>query len=238
MATSGFGVARRPREPVVGGRTDPGGTDRDLVRRFADGRDEAAFEALFRRHAALVLGAARRVLGHTQDAEDVCQATFLLLAKKAATQAWQPSVAPWLHRTAHHLALKARTASARRARREGKAARREPANPLADMTGQELLAVLDAELLALPEPLRAPLVLCYLQGATRDEAAERLGCPLATLKKRLERGRDRLHAALVRRGLGLSTVLLGTLLVRQTSAAVPESLLVSTARAAAAVAGG
>jgi RNA polymerase sigma factor (sigma-70 family) len=238
MATIGFGVGRRSRGPVEPGRTDTAGTDRDLLRRFADGRDESAFEVLFRRHGALVLAAARRVLGQTSDAEDVCQAAFLLLAKKAATQAWQPSVAPWLHRTAHHLALKARTAAVRRARREGKAARPESANPLADMTGQELLAVLDAELLALPEPLQAPLVLCYLQGATRDEAAERLGCPLATLKKRLERGRDRLHAALVRRGLGLSTVLFGTLLIRQTTAAVPETLLATTARAAAAVASG
>ena len=76
-------------------------------------------------------------------------------------------------------------------------------------------------LVALPDPLRAPLVLCYLEGMTRDEAAERLGCPLATLKKRLERGRDRLHDALVRRGLGLSAVMFGSLLVGRSATAVP-----------------
>ena len=105
------------------------------------------------------------------------------------------------------------------------------------MTGQELLAVLDEELLALPESLRAPLVLCYLEGATRDEAAERLGCPLSTLKKRLERGRDRLHAALVRRGLGLSAALLGTLLAGSASA-VPLVFISKTIHAAAALAAG
>ncbi|HKB01910.1 MAG TPA: sigma-70 family RNA polymerase sigma factor, partial [Gemmataceae bacterium] len=194
--------------------------------------------ALVRRHGAMVLAAARRVLGNAHDSEDVCQAAFLLLAKKAGSGRWGPSVAPWLHRTAHLMALKARRTAARRARSEGRAARPEPTNPLAEMTGQELLAVLDAELLALPESLRAPLVLCYLQGATRDEAAERLGCPLSTLKKRLERGRDRLHAALARRGLGLSAVLLGTLLIRQSMHAVPATLVGQTTQAALAVTSG
>jgi hypothetical protein len=110
---------------------------------------------------------------------------------------------------------------------------------LAEITGQELLTVLDEELLILPERLRAPLVLCYLQGATRDEAAQRLGCPLATLKKRLERGRARLHAALVRRGLGLSTVLLGTLLSEQSAnAAATIGLARKTAQAALALTAG
>src|SRR6478752_900210 len=89
-------------------RTGAPPTDRDLIRRFAADRDEAAFEALFRRHGPMVLAAARRVLGNAHDAEDVCQATFLLLAKKAGTEKWRPSVAPWLHRTAHLMALKAR----------------------------------------------------------------------------------------------------------------------------------
>jgi len=106
------------------------------------------------------------------------------------------------------------------------------------MTAQELLGILDEELLALPEPLRAPLVLCYLEGATRDEAAERLGCPLSTLKKRLERGRDRLHESLVRRALGLSAALLATLLFGQSAAAVPVAAAKKTAHAALALASG
>ena len=162
-----------------------------------------------------------------------------MLARKAATQRWQPSVAHWLHKTAHQLALKARTAELRRACREGKTESRSPANPLAEITGQELLAALDEELLALPERLRAPLVLCYLQGATRDEAALQLGCPLSTLRKRLERGRERLHDAMLKRGLGLSTVLLGTLVTRRSADAAAASLLArKTAKVALAFAGG
>jgi RNA polymerase sigma factor (sigma-70 family) len=214
-------------------------TDQELLQRFTAAQDQSAFESLFRRHGTMVLGVARRALGNAQDAEDVCQAAFLLLVKKAASKRWQPSVANWLFKTAHQLALKARTAAGRRARREGNAVPRSPANPLAEITGQELLVVLDEELLALPEALRAPLVLCYLQGATRDEAARCLGCPLATLKNRLERGRQRLHAALVRRGLGLSAVLLGTLLPHPSASAVATSRLAGkTAEAALALAAG
>jgi RNA polymerase sigma factor (sigma-70 family) len=217
---------------------EPGVTDRELLRRFAGRQDEAAFEALVRRHGSLVLAAGRRALGNAHDAEDVCQAAFLLLAQKASSRRWQPSVAGWLHRTAHLLALKMQTAAARRARREGRAAPRIPADPLAELTGREVLAALDAELAALPEPLRDPLVLCYLEGATRDEAAERLGCPLATLKKRLERGRDRLHAALARRGLGLSSVLLGTLFFGPSAEAGLAALARKTAHTARGLASG
>jgi RNA polymerase sigma factor (sigma-70 family) len=223
----------------LAGRDNGQATDRELLERFATAQDQSAFEALFLRHGSMVLAVARRVVGNAQDAEDVCQAAFLLLAQKAGSQRWQPSVASWLFKTAHQLALKARTAVNRRTRREGGALPRSVANPLTEITAQELLAVLDEELLALPEALRAPLVLCYLQGATRDEAAQSLGCTLATLKNRLERGRDQLHAALVRRGLGLSAVLLGTLLTQQGArAAATIRLALTTAEAALALAAG
>ncbi len=223
---------------LVSTLVDPDLTDLELLRRFVDGRDAAAFEALIRRHGPMVFAAGQRVLGNAHDAEDVCQATFLLLAQKAASRQWQPSVANWLHRAAHLLALKARRAAVRRARREGSAAARALANPRIEKTGQELLAILDEELLALPELLRAPLVLCYLEGATRDEAALRLSCPLTTLKKRLERGRDRLHDALVRRGWSLAAALLGTLLVDSPATAVPVAFAEKTAEAALALAAG
>lgn len=222
----GIGDAvRRHIHQLVGRHNDSQATDRELLQRFITHQDEAAFAALFRRHAAMVLAAGRRVVGNTHDAEDVCQAAFLLLAKKASSQRWQSSVANSLYQTTHLLALKARTAAARRTRREGSVAPRSPSNPLAEITGQELLAALDEELLTLPEPLRAPLVLCYLEGVTRDEAAQRLGCPLATLKNRLERGRHQLQAALLRRGLDLSAVLLGTLSTQQAADAAATSAL-------------
>ncbi|MBN9518437.1 sigma-70 family RNA polymerase sigma factor [bacterium] len=212
-------------------------SDGELLRRFTERRDEAAFETLVRRHAPMVLAAGRRVLGNAHEAEDVSQAAFLILAQKAAARRWGPSVAGWLHRVAHLLAVRARRTATRRARREGVAAAPVPTEPLAEITGRELLAVLDEELLPLPERFRAPLVLCYLQGATRDEAAGRLGCPLSTFKKRLATGRDRLHAALVRRGLGLPAALLVTTLVGRPTAA-PAAFVKNTTQAALALAAG
>jgi RNA polymerase sigma factor (sigma-70 family) len=213
----------------------PGATDRELLDRFARARDELAFEALVRRHGPLVLAVGRRVLGNEADADDVFQATFLLLAQKAGTVAWQGCVAGWLHRTARQLACKARDAAQRRARHERLAPAREGANPLDQITARELLGILDEELLGLPDRYRAPLVLCYLQGATRDEAARELGCPLATVKTRLERGRDRLHRALRRRGLTLSAALTAAgALSGPAEAGAPARAVVRAARALAA----
>jgi RNA polymerase sigma factor (sigma-70 family) len=210
-------------------------SDRELLERFARRQDNAAFEQLVRRHGALVQGVCRRVLGNDADAEDAFQATFLALARKAGSTAWKDSVAGWLHRTAHQLACKARTAASRRARHEKKVPARQPANPLSQLTAQELLGILDEELLKLPERYRAPLILCYLQGATRDEAAHQLGCPPATLKSWLERGRQRLHRAAQRRGLTLTGVLGATaFLVKPNPAAAAVKAAVRTAAAVAA----
>jgi RNA polymerase sigma factor (sigma-70 family) len=176
-----------------------GPCDRELLARFAAG-EQAAFAALFRRHAGMVLGVCRRVLAGEQDAEDACQATFLLLSRKAAAGRWQPSVANWLYLTARRVARNARVTAERRARREQAAAVREAVQPVDRMTGRELLAVLDEELERLPPRYREPLVLCYLQGLTRDEAAAQLGVLPGTLKSQLERGRKHLGDALTKRG--------------------------------------
>src|SRR5436309_1814481 len=124
-------------------------TDRELLQRFSAG-DEAAFAALVRRHSELVMGVCRRSLTTEQDAEDACQATFLILARKAASGRWQPSVANWLHATARRVARNARVAAQRRARREGRAAVPEAGRAVDRMSGGELLTVLDEELDRLP----------------------------------------------------------------------------------------
>ncbi|MFO0807834.1 MAG: RNA polymerase sigma factor [Gemmataceae bacterium] len=175
-------------------------TDRELLRRYAVEGDEAAFAALVQRHTGMVLGVCRRVLPTVQDAEDACQATFLVLARKAGSVRWQPSAANWLYTTARHVADRARLAGVRRARREAKAAA-DAAQPVDRMTGRELLVTLDEELGRLSPIYREPLVLCYLEGLTRDEAASRLRIPAGTVKIRLERGRKRLGDALVKRGV-------------------------------------
>jgi RNA polymerase sigma factor (sigma-70 family) len=199
--------------------------DRELLRRFAQEHDEAAFAVLVRRHGPMVLHVCRRHLGNWHDAEDVCQAVFVVLAAKAAARHWQESVANWLHQVAYNLARKARAAAARRCAREGRADVRPPGGPEDEVTARELRAALDEELARLPEKYRAPLVLCYLEGATRDEAAQQLGWPLGTLKSRVERGRQLLHGRLVARGLTLSAALSTTLLTGGVArAALPPGL--------------
>src|SRR5262249_51210655 len=124
--------------------------DRELLRRFAEEGDQEAFAALVRRHGALVLGTCRRLLPTAQDAEDACQATFLVLANKAGSQRWQPSIANWRHATAVRVAGNARQAAQRRARREGQAAVPEAVEPVDQLSARELLAALDEELGKLP----------------------------------------------------------------------------------------
>jgi RNA polymerase sigma factor (sigma-70 family) len=188
-------------------------SDRELLHCFSNQRDEAAFALLIRRHGPMVLRVCQRLLHNRHDAEDVCQATFLLLASKAASRSWEASVASWLHQVAYHLALKARRAAVRRGIHERRVQDRPVTDPLEAITGRELGTALDEELARLSAKYRAPLLLCYLEGATRDEAARQLGCPLGTLKSRVKRGRELLAARLAKRGLGLASVLSTAVLV-------------------------
>src|SRR5262249_40404227 len=145
--------------------------DGELLERFIRRHEQPAFEALVKRHWPMVLGVCRRVLNHRDDAEDACQATFLVLAGKAASIGKRASVGSWLYKVAYHMAVRAREQAAARRMREGSAPARTAADPLAELTGRELLTLLDEELQKLSERYRAPLVHCYLEGLTRDEAA-------------------------------------------------------------------
>src|SRR5262249_45381533 len=156
------------------------------LERFVAHREEAAFAALVQRHGAMVLGVCRRVLHHEHDAEDACQATFFVLARKAASVRNRESVGSWLHGVAFRVARDLRDARARRRAQpwpEGDVAQVE-AEP--EVTRREVQAALDEELQRLPDKFRAPLVLCYLQGKTRDEAAHQLRWTPGTLRGRLE----------------------------------------------------
>jgi RNA polymerase sigma factor (sigma-70 family) len=199
--------------------------DRDLLQAFAQRGENDAFAELLRRHGPMVLHLALHLLHHRQDAEDVFQATFLTLARKAHSLRKESSVAAWLHRVAWRLAMRSRAGSHRRNRPLPYSLPSEQRSPTDEISLREAQELLHQELAALPEHLRLPLVLCYLQGRTRDEAARRLGWSLGTLKRRLEQGRKRLHVRLSRRGATLPAVLSAMLLA---SAEVPASLAEST----------
>jgi RNA polymerase sigma factor (sigma-70 family) len=218
---------------LTGPRAAEDDTDGPLMERFAATREEEAFAALLQRHGPLVLRVCRRVLRQSQDVEDVFQATFLVLARQARSIRKRSSVASWLHGVAYHLAVKARAKAARRQTCERHATDVRPAGPTVDLAWRELVAALDEELQRLPDKYRAPLVLCYLEGTTQEEAARQLGWPLGTVRGRLARAREQLRARLTRRGLTLSAGALATTLVANSAAGeVPASLAGATLKAA------
>jgi RNA polymerase sigma-70 factor (ECF subfamily) len=221
-------------------RPDAGGlTDGQLLERFLSRRDEAAFEALVYRHGAMVLSVCQRVLRHLQDAEDAFQATFLVLARKAASLRARELLGNWLYGVAYRTAMKARTMNARRRAREDRArVRRTPEAPK-DGAWEELLPLLDQELSRLPDKYRVPVVLCDLQGRTRREVAAQLKVPEGTLSGRLTTARKMLARRLARSGLALSGGALAAVLSeRAGSACVTRALAASTARVAVLVAAG
>ncbi|HLJ95922.1 MAG TPA: sigma-70 family RNA polymerase sigma factor, partial [Gemmataceae bacterium] len=159
------------------------------------------------------------------DAEDAFQATFLILARKGSSIHQRESVGGWLYQVAYRVAVKARTNSVRRQARERKAEFTPPADPLLDMNLKELRAVLYEELHRMPEKYRAPLVLCYLEEKTQEEAARQLGWTKGAVKGRLDRGRDHLRARLRRRGLDLSMGLFVAALAQESVSAMGLSTL-------------
>jgi RNA polymerase sigma factor (sigma-70 family) len=192
----------------------------ELLRRFVQGRDEAAFADLIARHGPMVFGVCRRLLGDAAAAEDAAQATFVVLARKAGSVRAPGALGAWLHRTACHLALKHRRADARRRDREARGAveaGRPPADPVSELTSglayrgrrsdekrlepirpadaeelRRLLAELDADSFAVREKARTGLEALgdRATGALRQALGKK---PSAEARKRIQallRGAD------------------------------------------------
>jgi RNA polymerase sigma factor (sigma-70 family) len=217
---------------VVGAPAAEGRTDRHLLECFSRRRDQDAFALLVDRHGPMVLGVCRRVLGDAHAAEDAFQATFLVLAHNAGSACWHDSVAGWLHQVARRIAARARGQAGRRRFHERRAGALAPAEPLPEQERRELRALLDEELSRLPGKYRHPLVLCYLEGKTNEEAARQLGWTKGTVSGRLARARDLLRGRLIRRGLALSAAALAAELGPDAAAAVPAALARATVGAA------
>jgi RNA polymerase sigma factor (sigma-70 family) len=196
-------------------------SDADLLGRFAEERDESAFEALLRRHGPLVWSVCRRVLADEHAAEDSFQATFLVLVRKARSVSKKASIRSWLHGVALRVALRARQQEQLRRCRE----QETPIRRSGDASWQDMRPILDEEIQRLPEKYRLPVILCYLEGQTNDEAARLLNCPRGTIATRLARARERLRSRLLHRGLTLSAGTMVAILTDDAMSAAVPSLL-------------
>jgi RNA polymerase sigma factor (sigma-70 family) len=221
-------LLERVRGVILRGHGD-NASDGELLAAYLANRAERPFAAIVRRHGAMVLGVCRRVTGDAHDADDVFQATFLVLVRKAASIVPRDNLASWLYGVAYRTALKAKAMKARRFAKEQRAA--EAGAPAVAVEpeashGPELRIILDRELAALPDCFRLPVLLCDLQGKSRKEAARQLGCGEGTLSGRLARGRRRLAQRLVRQGIVLGGG--GAACLSQKALAVgPAALLLS-----------
>lgn len=211
-------------------------TDGQLLDLFVRNRDESALDALVRRHATMVWGVCRRVLLTRHDAEDAFQATFLVLVRKASAVPRSGLLGNWLYGVARQTAVRMRALAARRAVRERQVAvMPEPASA-DEYLWNDLRPVLDGELCRLPDKYRVLLVLCDLEGRSRREVAAQLAIPEGTVASRLATARAMLAKRLSRRGVVVSSTLLGAVLASHATAdAVPAAAVASTIRTIAVV---
>ena len=221
-------------------REDKSGmTDGQLLEHFISHGDAAAFEALVRRHGPMVLGVCRRILGNSHDAEDCFQATFLVLARKAASVSPREQIGNWLYGVARTTAVRAKTANAKRWRRERQV--RDVPEPEATRPDlwDDLQPLLDEELARLPDKYRLPVVLCDLEGRSRRDVARQLKIPEGTLSSRLTTARRMLAKRLARRGLAVTVGWLTAILAQSAApACMPVSLVSSTVKVAALIQAG
>ncbi len=229
--------------------TAGGLTDRQLLERFANRRDDssdAAFEVLILRHGPMVLRVCRNMLRDEADVADAFQATFLVLVRRREAVQSLESVGGWLYGVACRVAARARVDAARRQKVEQRAALRvvEAVSPVEDISmTRDFGPAVQEEVRRLPEKYRAVVVLCYWQSLTHDQAAAQLGCPLGTVRSRLARARRLLHRRLTRRGLAplaalVTTAFDGSTASSSTLSAVPPALVKQTLQASAAAASG
>jgi RNA polymerase sigma factor (sigma-70 family) len=223
---------------ILKGESVSGLSEWQLLERYVERRDEVAFEALVTRHGPMVLGVCRRILGVSEEAEDAFQATFLVLLRRARDLGPRDAIGPWLYGVATRVASRARV----RVERHRRVQTIPPEFAVADRTGAaidpDLVEILDQELGRLPGKYRSPLVLCYLEGRTHEEAARDLQWPLGTVKGRLSRARELLRSRLARRGLTPSAGIGGILASPDLRIVLERPLVSRTVGASARLAAG
>ena len=232
MASVRLGAAMRQIHLLFGEGTLAGLPDAQILERYVAQRDELAFTALVQRHGPMVLAVCRSVLEDPNDADDAFQATFLLLARKAKSLWVGDSLGGWLHRVASRIACQMKSDTARRRDRERRAAEKTGERRTSGKPEDDTFRVLHQEIDRLPERYRKPIVLCYLEHMTYQQAASHLRWSEGMTQGRLARGRSLLRARLSRRGVTLGVATLGAMALPHEASAVSGSMLLSAVRTA------
>ncbi len=221
-------------------------TDQELLERFAENRDssgELAFTTLVARHGPMVLSVCRRILPNPADVDDAFQATFLVLVRRAGSVRFRTSLGPWLYGVSIRVARRIRDVGLRRsgAGTDGETLEAIPDPRAGILSNVDLRLAIDEGLDHLPDGYRSAVVLCHLEGLTHEEAADRLECPVGTVRSRLARGRALLRGHLERLGLGPPTGISKPVPRANRDGALPivaAHLIETTAQAAARLAAG
>lgn len=230
MANGSLSGVVRQVERLFHQGTATGLAEGQLLERFIARGDDVAFEAIVARHGPTVLRVCRQLLSDPNDVDDAFQATFLVLVRKAGAIHQQDALGGWLYGVAHRVAVRARHQASRSPRFGCQVAQ---VDDPCRLERSELREAIHEEVSRLPEKYRVPIILCYLEGLSHVEAAERLRWPVGTVRGRMARGRDLLRSRLTRRGVTLSTAAIGWFMASEgRSASVPRSLAESTLRGA------
>jgi RNA polymerase sigma factor (sigma-70 family) len=234
MATPPLEVVLQHLQHLADHRPSEQCSDGELLRAFVTRNDAGAFEILVRRHGAMVLRLCQRLLGNVQDAEDACQATFLLLAQHPQRVRKRESLASWLHGVAYRMAADTRRAAGRRRKHEQQAAAAQPTDPAQTAALRDLQATVEEEIAGLPDKARELFLLCCVEQQSCAEVASRLGQQEGTVRNRLTQARKLLRQRLARRGIVLTAALtVSSLSTSSSQAALPAPLVRSTVQAAA-----
>ncbi|HZO86358.1 MAG TPA: sigma-70 family RNA polymerase sigma factor, partial [Verrucomicrobiae bacterium] len=210
--------------------------DWPLLRKYLDDASEPAFEALVRRHVDMVYSTALRQVRDTHLAEDVTQAVFVLLARKAPRLSSGVVVGGWLYNTACLVAKRAVRDQIRRQLHEKELAAMHPNTPTDDLW-ERLAPEVDGAISSLGDTDRNAIVLRYLQRRSFQEVAGALGVSEDTAKKRVQRALEKLRDVLLRRGMQVSAGAISASLAANGLQAAPDSLATAAVTAGSSAGG-